>query len=456
MNTDMEMDILVEQNKWWKDKKLIEQDYDIVRWKEKKYKWIPSIIETIKLEPYALHIILGPRQVGKTTAIKLLIKKLLEEKNPQSIFYFNCEEISDYKELSNIIETYMEFKNSAGIKNSYIFLDEITSPNEWYKTIKSKIDKGVFKEDVLILTGSSSINIKRQTELFPGRRGKGSDYIMLPLSFREFLKVIRPEIYEKIKPIKELSEKELREKAMQAMIFAKELNSALLEYLKFGGFPLSMEENLEAKKVYLSWIKTEILKSERSDNIARQIIKSLLEKIQTPISWEGISKEIEIKSPKTVAAYVELLRTMFSLIVLYHADISSKSIKFGKNKKIHFLDPLLLEIFEDWCMVRLKNKESILAESVTAMHIARYSTKKYKTIMLDENLFYWRNSSEVDVVLNDNGRLKGFEVKWTDKFDIKQEKCLRHLKEFTIISKNKFSSKPFIIPLSIFLSILDV
>ncbi|MBU4493349.1 MAG: ATP-binding protein, partial [Nanoarchaeota archaeon] len=191
----MNLDILTEQNIWWKDKGLIEQDYDIIRWKEKKYRWIPPIIERIKLEPFSLNIILGPRQVGKTTAIKLLIKNLLREKNPLSIFYFNCEELSDYKELLDILETYIEFKKSSEIKNSYIFLDEITSPLKWYKAIKSKVDKGVFNEDVLVLTGSSSINIKRQTELFPGRRGKGLDYMILPLSFREFLKVTKPKIY---------------------------------------------------------------------------------------------------------------------------------------------------------------------------------------------------------------------------------------------------------------------
>jgi len=55
--------------------------------------------------------------------------------------------------------------------------------------------------------------------------------------------------------------------------------------------------------------------------------------------------------------------------------------------------------------------------------------------------------------------LKGFEIKWTDKFEIKQPRCLRHLKEFVIISKNKFLTQPLLplaIPLSIFLAILDV
>ncbi len=413
---------------------------------------MPNILNEINLSPFALHIILGPRQVGKTTAIKLLIKKLIEKEEARSIFYFNCEELKDYKELIDVLETYIEFRNKNGIKKSFIFLDEITSPDEWYRGIKSMIDKGKFAKDVLILTGSSSISIKRQAELFPGRRGKGKDFILLPLSFRDFIKIMKPEIYEKIPSIKELNAKELLEKSVHALLFKKELNILLEKYFYYGGFPLSLENREEAKRTYLSWIKTEVLKSERSDSIAREIIKSLLEKLQTPVSWEGIAKEIEIKSPKTVSAYLHLLRSMFSLILLYHIDISKKTIKFGKNKKIHFIDPLLFDVFENWCMVRIKNKESAIAESLVATHLARYLTKKYNTTLLDENLGYWKNSSEVDVILNEKV-LKGFEIKWAEKFIIKQPK---NLKEFVVISKNKFSKKPPTIPLSVFLSILDV
>ncbi len=438
----MDIGILVEQNAWWKDKRLIEEDYDIVKWKERKYHWTPELVGSITLEPFSLHILLGPRQVGKTTTLKLLIRKLLEDRDPRSLFYFNCEELADYKELLEVLETYLELKDKSKIKSSCIFLDEITSPAEWYRAIKSLVDRGRLKDDVVVLTGSTSISVKRQTELFPGRRGKGRDYLLLPLSFREFIKVMSPQLYEKISPVERITTEELEEKSIQAMVFIKELNSLLEKYFNYGGFPLALEEKEEAKKAYLSWIKTGILKSGRSDIIAREILKSLLEKLQTPVSWEGISKEIEIKSPKTVAKYVELLRSMFALIVLYHVDISARTIKFGKNKKIHFIDPLLLEIFEEWCMVRLKNRESILAESSVATHLSG----------IVENIFYWRNSSEVDVVINDEDGLKGFEVKWSDKFTASRPK---NLKEFIIISKNKFSTKPLIIPLATFLAVIE-
>ena len=54
----MEIDVLVEQNLWWKEKDLIEDDPDILKWKERKHRWIPEIVSDITLKPFSLHIIL--------------------------------------------------------------------------------------------------------------------------------------------------------------------------------------------------------------------------------------------------------------------------------------------------------------------------------------------------------------------------------------------------------------
>jgi len=46
---------------------------------------------------------------------------------------------------------------------------------------------------------------KGEVESFPGRRGKGRDAIFHPLSFREFLKVMNPDIYSSLEVIKGLN-----------------------------------------------------------------------------------------------------------------------------------------------------------------------------------------------------------------------------------------------------------
>lgn len=437
----------MEQNIWWKDKNLISQDYDIFKWNEKKYKWVPSLVNKINLEGFALHFISGPRQAGKTTALKLLVKKLLENgQDPRSIFYFNCENLADYRELTGVLDFYLEFRENNSIKNSVIMLDEITLPKEWYRAIKFFIDRGKFRSDVIILTGSSSMFVKREIELFPGRRGKGKDFVLYPLSFREFIRVFNKEILEKIPSINKISD--IEKASINALVFEKELNKYLENYMEYGGFPLSVvnidKSKEEAKRAYLSWIKNSILKDDRSDIIARQIVKVVIETLQSDISWESISKKIEIKSPKTVAAYLDFLRSIFSVNILYNIDINGKKIRFGKSKKIHFRDPLLLDIFEEWCMINVKDKKSALAESLVVEHLER---------MFPGEVFFWKNGFEIDAIVLEKNEAYGFEVKWAEK---SSAKALSQLKKFIIVSKREYSKNPCKIPLAVFLSIFDV
>ncbi len=443
-NTDMKIENLARQNPWWKGKDGIVEDFDIQKWNGAKRRWVPDLISKVRIEPFSLHFLLGPRQAGKTTAAKLLIRQFLQTMQPQSLFYFNCEELKDFKELTDVAETYLSFKDAHEIKTSLIILDEVTSVKEWYRGVKFLVDTGRLRNEVLFLTGSMSLNIKKDTELFPGRRGKGQDFILFPLSFREFLKVINPNLFAKLSSTQKM---EGTEKAiMKNSIFLKELNTEFTKYMRFGGFPLAIEaidgSKEYAKQVYLSWIKSTILKAGRDDAIARQIIKSTIEKMPSDMSWEGISKEIEIKSPKTVSAYLNLMKSMYAIFILYNTDISKKLIKFGKNKKIHVSDPLLLEIFEDWCLATLKNKESILAESITVSHLSR---------TFPEKIFFWRNGSEVDVILLEKKRLYGFEVKWGDK---SAAKVPSQIKNFITLTREEFSPNKRKFPLSVFLASL--
>lgn len=452
LNTDMYdgMEEIFDQNPWWKEKASIEQDYDIIKWKEKKFRWMPDIVDKINTKPFSLHIILGPRQTGKTTALKLFIREFLKERDPKSLFYFNCENVADYKELTEILERYLDFKEMNDVKSAAIILDEITLPKEWYRSVKSLIDKGKLKNDVVILTGSSSIAVKREVELFPGRRGHGKDFILYPLSFRGFIKVIDPELEKKLPVIKNIDD--IEKAASNTAMYEKELSRHLEKYMEYGGFPLSvayLENKEEAKKTYLSWIKNAILKADRSDTVAREIVKVFLETVQTPISWESVSKKIEVKSPKTVAAYADLLKSMFAINILYNIDISSRKIRFGRNKKIHFRDPLLLEIAEDWCLTKTKNKQPAIAESLVVEHLSR---------LFPEHIFFWKNDIEIDAIVHDKGKVYGFEVKWTEKSYAR--KPPEQIKKFTIITKKSYSKdrqKGIIkLPLAAFLSVFDI
>ena len=72
------------QNPWWLDKNSIEKDEKITTALKGE-----KVLYEFDLKRNT--ILLGPRQVGKTTMIKLFIRDLLQKRvNPRNIFYFSC------------------------------------------------------------------------------------------------------------------------------------------------------------------------------------------------------------------------------------------------------------------------------------------------------------------------------------------------------------------------------
>ncbi|MHA1298973.1 MAG: ATP-binding protein, partial [Candidatus Helarchaeota archaeon] len=148
-------------NPWWQN----EKDEVLEEWKKKKVKWEPEIINDINLQPFSLHFLTGPRQVGKTTTLKILINKLIQKGiNSKSIFYYQCDELLDFKELGEILDDYYNAREFWNINQSYVILDEIPFVDEWWRAIKSRIDKNQMKNDVIIKTGSASIELLKEKE----------------------------------------------------------------------------------------------------------------------------------------------------------------------------------------------------------------------------------------------------------------------------------------------------
>lgn len=440
-----------EHNPWWKGKEFIEEDEDFAKWKKSKIKWIPKLIEKINLEPFSLHFIFGPRQIGKTTLLKLLIKRLLDSGiEPKSIFYFKCEQLTDFKELDDILKEYQKIKEREKIKTSYLFLDEITFPKEWFRSVKWHIDMGRFKNDILILTGSLSMFAKKEIETFPGRRGKGKDFIFYPLSFREFVAVINPKIIESIDKFEKFNEEEIIKKTNKALPWLNELNKIFEIYLQCGGFPLSLKSMLKENKisneifdVYLSWIKGDLAKLKRNESIAKRIVKAIIEKAPSAISFHSIAKEFEIKSHKTVFYYIDILEKLFLAKVLYFIDPNKATEVFYKQRKIHLVDPFLYYLFSYWCM-NPSPKESVIVESVVTSHLLR----KF-------NISYWKNKQEIDVVIPLKDKLLGIEVKWQEKPEL-FKLSVGKMKKIIILTKNVLTEEPTTIPVSLFLVCLDV
>jgi len=403
------------QNPWW----YRESDRTFEEWERKGVKWVPPVVEQFSFEPFSLNFLVGPRQVGKTTALKIWINRFLIPKvDPRAIFYFSCEELTSFKELGEVLDNYVGFRNGSGIKSSFIVLDEITFVEEWHRALKIRIDQGVFRNDVIVVSGSASLEILKQKEYFPGRRGGGRDIVFHPLSFSQYLKALSN--LETARGGLAQIEYSMRTNRVHQDL----LNEFFNKYLLTGGFPLPIEEmhtrgriSFETRKTYIDWLRNDFAKLGRNEAYMKEILAYVVGARLAPISWLSISRETSVSSPHTTQAYVEDLEKLFVVKILNFLDVDSKII-YRKNKKIHVTDPFLYDTVCE--LVNMKPIEDDKLESVVATHLAR----KYP-------VFYWRNKTEVDVVAIINHRQFGIEVKTGFGSWIKP----KHLKDVLVLTR---------------------
>lgn len=410
-----------EHNPWW----FGEEHPKYVEWKAYQIHWVPRIIDEFYSEPFALNFLVGPRQVGKTMSIMLFIHlRLIGKLKPQAIFYLPCDEVSDYRELGEIIDTYLSARREWGIRSSYIILDEITYVEEWWRAIKSRIDRNVFKNDIILISGSVSIEVLKERERFPGRRGNGKDIVMYPLDFSEFVRILTGIAVKQ----GEFENIESWKKAMQAnIIFSNKLIEYFRVYLKTGGFPIPIREYFErgnvtisSIKVYLDWLKNDWAKLGKSDKYMKEIIGVIIKLRLNPISWLHIANETSVNSPNTIRSYIETLEDMLVAKVLHIYDPVGRRVYYRKNKKVHIIDPFMYRVLAHYA--RTEVYEEQVVESTVLGHVMR---------MCD--VYYWRNRTEVDIIGVLENRYIGFEVKWGPK----KWRKPRHLKDIFLLKEKE-------------------
>ncbi|MBI5036443.1 ATP-binding protein [Candidatus Micrarchaeota archaeon] len=450
------MDIaeLARQNVWWKGKEHAIEDKHIGEFLEKKYKWTPGVLN-LELVPGNIYALRGPRQVGKTTLSKLMIRNLLEKGVPEkAVFYSSCDFLSGYGELLDLVRKYLDFADSNGIRETYVFLDEVSGIKNWQKAVKFLADSGELKNTAVFLTGSHTLDIKHGFERLPGRTGeKGRDITLLPLSFREFVELAKPEISSKIKRIRSLSTAEVNRAVRGAVAFDRELKALFGHYLTTGGFPLAINEFYAGGKnvvpdyvydIYSRWVVGDIVKWGKQEKILSQVLRTAILKQGTPVSWEAFAKEAEIKSHLTVSSYVEDLENMFVFSLLYFLDRNKKTADYNKNKKIYFFDPLIYHIFNKTFYFKDPEITLALIESVVAVHFSRFLGQQPQ----NRAVFYWKGKKEVDVVAVEKEKLFAVEVKYQNKVSKSDFGPLHHFKEGIVASKatletgEKYSAVP--------------
>lgn len=402
------LDEIAKQNPWWRsgkirlEKTLIERDIFPEVKKEIKSKKVTAVI--------------GLRRTGKTTLLKQTISHLLVKNPPRRIFYFSFDALEQERNIiKEVVRLY--FQNILGEvpeeskSNVHIFLDEVQKVNQWGEEIKSIWDKNYPIK--FFVSGSSSMNIlKGSGESLLGRI---KIYQLTPFSFREFLKYRNLET-------KKIELGDILNYQIKYPENSEKLQLLFKEYLEKGGFPEIYQE--DNPKEYVSIITSlsfyrdiiNLFPVKRAD-VLEGIFHHFIRESGQVINYHHLATSLKTKY-ETIRTYVDHLELSF----LIHRSVlfsKSKLKSLRKNPKIYVADHgfSLLEPMDEGLKIE---------------------TAVYNHLYPSHDVFYWRNDSEVDIIL-ENKKTVPIEVKF--KEEIKKED-LRGILKFM---KDKKADKAILI-----------
>src|SRR3989344_8615445 len=127
---------------FWKKSNWEASDRHLLALQESPFK---RKLPPVKIEP-GVTLIRGPRQIGKSTWLKLLLKQQIVL--GESVFFYTCEDLVDFQDLLALIQSQ---KNTQTF-----FLDEVTYVSEWWRAIKKVIDTRPHIS--IVLTGSNTFD----------------------------------------------------------------------------------------------------------------------------------------------------------------------------------------------------------------------------------------------------------------------------------------------------------
>jgi uncharacterized protein len=433
---------ILAQNPWWSEPGWVTGDRQLARLAEQPVRLPTEIVTAIDLAKAGVHVLRGPRQVGKTTDLKLLVQRALGEgRDPRSIVYLTLDLIEDqpHAELARTIARAKMMARHTG--PSIVLVDEVTGVPRWQTAVKAVWDDGTIDEDVVVCTGSSAVDLQRgAAERLPGRRGAGQDHLVLPQTFASFARAVNA-----ITPasprmtIADLCTQDGEAALLDIRIHGPALNDALSLYLKFGGLPAAVAEAAsgapepsdEVKRVLYDSLVKEVQRRGASIPAAHALLERVLRSLGSRTDWSKMAREMDVplgssRAPAnhhTLRDYIELMAGGYLLFILYFWRAGSRTNDHSNEKKVFFADPLLHTISLDHAPGLRPDIPALVENAIGLALYRRYEPPErlIESFVAPERLHAWRTAraGEIDFVAGPHSELDVAEVKYRNRIDLR-------------------------------------
>ena len=333
-------------------------------------------------------VIVGARQTGKSTLLKLLMQKL------EQPVYFDLEDFK-YRDLCNSgVEVFVQYLLENRLlrePKTYVFLDEIQLLNDPSSFLKLLHDH--YPDLKLIVTGSSTFAIR--SKFRDSLVGRTVNFELFPLSFQEFL-TFKEEPFDLTQPV-------------TTPASVERLRQLYREYILFGGFPkIVLTEEKEVKEVYLRQIIDTYLKADIRDlgNIRQidkfnKLLRVLAQQSASLLNLAELSNTTGISRP-TLEDYLFILENTYVMRRVSPFAGNMRKELF-KRPKIFFLDTGLMH------MLIFREIPDFFSGNALETAIFTEFTKIFPEIPIH----FWRtrDKKEIDFILDTRDGLYALEVK---------------------------------------------
>ena len=345
-----------------------------------------------------IKIVTGIRRCGKSTLFDIYINYLKEQGiQEKQIIQINLES-QDYN-FKSYIKLYNYIKERIdNSKKNYVFIDEVQRIENFQKAIDSLY---INKNIDLYITGSNAYLLSG--ELATLISGRYVEIKMLPLSFKEYMSTFDENIDKQEK---------------------------LLDYLKYGSLPLTVElfkTNPDLIESYIDGVfSTVIYKDVMQRNninnkmLLESIIKYIFNNIGSPISTKKISDTLtsmnRATSNHTVENYISALLEAFLLYKVDRFDAKGKNV-LSSGYKYYVVDMGLRAH-----MLGKKAGQDMghILENIVYLELLRRGYKVYTGKV---------NDLEIDFVAENKNGLEYYQVSLTTREEKTLERELRPLQK---------------------------
>lgn len=262
-------------------------------------------------------ILTGVRRCGKSTILKMIIKKLKEEKqvDDEQILNYRFDSM-EYEDMTTK-ELNLELKSKIlQSKKTYLFLDEIQEIEGWEKVVNTLASD--FDVDIYI-TGSNSRMMSSEISTY--LTGRYITFHIYTLSFEEYLTF------------------------KKSYTTLKDLKQEFSQYVQLGGFPATHLQDYSqdevytiVKDIYNSTIFSDIVRRNQVKKIDQleRVVKYTFNNVGSKYTAKSISNYFKSEQRKidneTVYSYLEKLQKAYILHKCSRYDLQGKDILKTQEK----------------------------------------------------------------------------------------------------------------------------